>query len=710
VRHGCGGRRDLAGTLGQARAAVPRQPFLDHAAGSDAELRHELESLLAQPDGTLLADGPGLAAAALFPPALRNIHEGRTLGPYTVGPLIDSGGMGDVYRARDARLGRDVAIKILPDSLARRPDRLARFQREARILASLNHPHIGAIYGLEECDGVIGLALELVDGPTLKERLANGPLPVEEALGISRQIADALQAAHQKGVVHRDLKPANIKITPRGVVKVLDFGVAKIEVPEGAEPAALPVLATTDGIVLGTAAYMSPEQARGLAVDRRADIWAFGCVLFEMLTGRRPFAGDTAADVLGAIISADPDWSLVPSGVPPRVVALLRRCLRKDSDRRLHDIADARIEIDDAMAGRDDGDEGTVPARRARPLRAWIVVSAAAVAAAAAVWIAVAVLPSPARTPEHLAVPLPDNLALWGIGRGSSVAVSPDGQRLAFVGLSQGRRQLYLRSIDAPATAPIAGTEGASNPVFSPDGQWIAFVDSVPTGGLKKVSVNGDGPFSLVDNMGDGIDGFAVNGAWWGPDDTIVFAAENPRKSGLWRIPGSGGTPERLTTRAADEGSHMWPHVLPGGKAVVYTIWNIAGFERARIVLKPLPRGEPVVLAEGGSYARVMISAGRSWLTYARNDVLYARSFDSDRLQVTGSEIPVITGLFTNLSGGAHFSVSATGRLVYVPGRDVERAKTLLWVAPDGSSTEIATLDGVSGQHSLSPDGRQGSS
>ena len=429
----------------QARAlpAAERDPFIDRACGGDSELRRNLESLLAQPEGTLLEHGVGVAAAALFPPAERGTLEGCTLGLYILGSLIGRGGMGDVYRARDAKLGRDVAMKILPDSLARQPDRLARFQREARILASLNHSHIGAIYGVEDSDGITGLVLELVDGPTLKDKLAKGPLPVAEALSIARQIAEALQAAHQKGVVHRDLKPANVKITSNGVVKVLDFGLAKIDVPEAAEPAALPVLATSEGVVLGTVAYMSPEQARGLPVDKRTDIWSFGCVLFEMLTGVRPFPGHSAADVLGGITSAEPDWTLVPSGIPSRVHELLRRCLRKDPERRLHDIADARIEIEDTIAGTDDSMAAFAHPRRSRSLVSWIVIgTTATITVAAAVWIGFLFSPSPPVTPEHVAIPLPDNLALWGIGRGSSVAVSPDGQRIAFVGFANGLRQL----------------------------------------------------------------------------------------------------------------------------------------------------------------------------------------------------------------------------------------------------------------------------
>jgi serine/threonine-protein kinase len=691
----------------RALPADERRSFIDRACGTDFVLRQELQSLLAQPDGTLLTHGVGLAAAALFSPTERASYEGRTVGPYTLGPLIGRGGMGDVYRARDAKLGRDVAMKILPDSLARRPDRLGRFQREARILASLNHPHIGAIYGFEESDGISGLVLELVEGATLKDTLANGPLPVNQAVVIARQIAEALEVAHQKGVVHRDLKPANVTITPRGVVKVLDFGIAKIDGPAAGDAAVLPVLATGEGVVLGTVAYMSPEQARGHAVDKRTDIWAFGCVLFEMLTGIRTFPGESAADVLGAITSAEPDWALLPAATPQRVRLLLGRCLRKDPARRLHDIADARIELEDTLAGGAESVDTSRRTRRPRTMFAWVAVGTTAIAAAA-VWIALSVSPAPHVMPEHVAIPLPDNLALWGIGRGSSVAVSPDGQRIAFVGLARGQRQqLFLRSIDAPASTPIAGTEGASNPVFSPDGQWIAFLDSFPTGELKKVSLNGDGPFSLFDTLGDGMRGLGATAAWWGPDDSIVFAVENPKNSGLWRISASGGTPRQLTTTAAGEGNHTWPYVLPNGKAVVYTIWDNTGFEKARIVLKPLPQGEPVVLAEGGSYGRVVMSADRAWLAYARNDVLYAKPFDIERLQITGAEAPVISGLFTNMSGGAHFSVSATGRLLYVPGRDVEREKTLLWVTRDGTATEIATLEGVSAYHNLSPDGRR---
>jgi Tol biopolymer transport system component len=488
---------------------------------------------------------------------------------------------------------------------------------------------------------------------------------------------------------------------------VLDFGLAKVDVSEAAEPAALPVLATSEGVVLGTVAYMSPEQARGLSVDKRTDIWAFGCILFELLTGVRPFPGESAADVLGAITSVEPDWTIVPPKVPPRILDLLRRCLRKDPDRRLHDIADARIEIEDAIAGERDDVATPADTGRRRRMLPWIVSGIMATVAVPAVWLALSVRPLAPPGPEHLAIPLPADISLFAIGRGASVAVSPDGQRIAYVGMVNGRRQLYVRPIDASASTPIAGTEGASSPFFSPDGQWIAFLDNAPTGSLKRVSVDGNGPFPLVDNMGGGMGGFAVTGGWWGPDDSIVFASENPKKDGLWRIARSGGNPERLTTRRRDEGNHAWPHVLPNGKAVLYTVWNNTDFEGARIAIKPLAGGDPVVLVEGASYGRVVASNGRAWLIYARGDVLQARAFDIARLQVAGPEVPMVDGILTNMSGGAHFSASTTGRLAYVPGRHYEREKTLLWVTRDGSSTEIATIDGVSAQSRVSPDGRR---
>jgi Tol biopolymer transport system component len=704
----------------EARERTPAdQPaFLETACDGDSDLRREVASLLGQREGSLLRDGVDGLAAAVVTGERRGHHEGRRLGPYVLGALLGAGGMGDVYRARDAKLGRDVAVKILPDSLVAHPERLARSEREARILAALNHPNIAAIYGLEESDGLRGLVLELVDGPTLSEKLETTQgLPLSEALAFAEQIARALEAAHAKSIVHRDLKPANIKITPDGVVKVLDFGLAKIDRPDRSDPAALPVLATSDGVVLGTVAYMSPEQARGLAVDKRADIWAFGCVLFEMLAGVRPFAGDSAADVLGAITGREPDWALLPEATPRRVRDVLRRCLTKDPTRRLHDIADARIEIEEALESpsRDEQRPSRVAApRQARLANAtrarvpWLLTGVMTVAAGVALWFAPAPAIQAPGLPMRLAIPLPPNVSVFNIGRGSSVAISPDGQHVVYAGLHEGRRQLFLRSLHGTAdSAPIPGTENGVSPFFSPDARWIGFMDGTPGGNLKKVTLEGGAAFTIVDSTGDGLERFAVQAGTWAGDDTIVFAAINPRSRGLWRVAAGGGVPTRLTTPRPREVHHTWPQVLADGNAVLYTIWNNTGFDGGQIVLESLATGERTVLAERASYGRVVSAGARAWLVYARPEGLHAAPFDLDQLRVTGAAMPVVNNVAVNLSGGAHFDVSREGRLVYVPGSLNELNKTALWVARDGTASEIGVIPGLGFAFRLSPDGQR---
>jgi Tol biopolymer transport system component len=684
----------------ETRALVPaeRDAFLAAACAGDSGMRREIESLLVQQEGALLEQGIGVAAAGLVTSAARGNHEGRAFGPYVLGALIGSGGMGDVYRARDERLGRDVAVKVLPHSLAQHPDR---FEREARILASLNHPHIGAIHGIEESDGIRGLVLELVDGVTLSERIAAGAVPLEEALVIARQIADALGAAHQKGIVHRDLKPANIKITPANVVKVLDFGLAKIVAPDS-EPAALPVMGTADGVILGTVAYMSPEQARGLTVDKRADIWAFGCVLYEMLTGARAFTGASSADVLGAIVSTDPDWTALPAATPRRVRDMLRRCLAKNPERRLHDIADARIEIEDAIGGEVEADAGQ-RAQKTRSLLPWIMSGVAIAAVALAIWFAAAAR-TPAPAIARVAIELPADVAIYAIGRGSSVAVSPDGQRIVFVGIVGGRTQLYLRPLNSATSSPMAGTEGATNPVFSPDGRWIGFVED---GRLKKIPVDGGPPFTIVHSAPDSAQRLVVQAASWAAADTIVFSAVSQKLRGLWRVPAAGGDPERVSTPRPGELNHVWPQFLPEQNAVIFTIWNNTNFDGGRVVVRSLAGGEPAVLVDGASYGRVVIDGRRrAWLVYARPEGLQAAPFDLQRLQLTGPAVPVQDGVLTNLSGGAHFSVSDSGLLAYVPGGLDEADKTAFWVDRSGVATEIGVIPGLGFQYRISPDGR----
>ena len=699
------------------RAPADQPAFLETRCNGDSDLRREVASLLGQREGSLLRDGVQAAAAAIVTRPVRGNHEGRHLGPYVLGSLLGAGGLGEVYRARDAQLGRDVAVKILPDSLAAHPERLARSEREARILAALNHPNVAAIYGLEESDDLRGLVLELVDGPTLSETLDTTPvLPVNDALAIAEQIARALEAAHAKGIVHRDLKPANIKVTPDGVVKVLDFGLAKIDQPDSSDPAALPMLGTSDGVVLGTVAYMSPEQARGLAVDKRADIWAFGCVLYEMLTGARPFPGDSAADVLGAITGREPDWTRLPGDTPGRVRDMLRRCLTKDPSRRLHDIADARLEIEDARESPalDDGRPASVTAPVAArattsTLVPWLLSGLMAVTAALALWLAFSATPQQMNRPMRVAIPLPPEVSVFNIGRGSSLAVSPDGHRLVYAGMREGHRQLFVRSLDGTDdSTPLAGTTDASSPFFSPDGRWIAFLDGTPAGSLKKVPAEGGAPFTIVDSMGDGLRGFAVPAATWADNDTIVFAASNPTSTGLWRVSAAGGTPVRLTTPRADEGVHTWPQVLADGRAVLYTVWNNTGFDGGRIVLESLASGERTVLVERASYGRVVSAGDReAWLVYARPEGLYAAPFEQEQLRVTGPAMVVLRDVQVNMSGGAHFTVSGGGLLAYMPALVDETNKTAQWVARDGTGTPIGVLEGMGFVYRLSPDGRR---
>src|SRR5262245_24092927 len=458
--------------------------------------------------------------------------------------------MGEVYRALDTNLGRQVAIKILPDAFAQDPERLARFEREAKTLAALNHPNIAQIYGFEKADGVRALVMELIEGPTLADRIAQGPVPVDDALPIARQLADALEAAHDQGIIHRDLKPANIKLRPDGTVKVLDFGLAKALEPMpagGIDPTASSTITSATrmtgvGVLLGTAAYMSPEQSRGKPVDRRSDIWAFGCVLYEMLTGRSAFRGETITDTLAAIVQREPEWSALPAGTAAEIGRLLRRCLDKDPKRRLRDMGDARIEIDEALTTRPVdaqtatvlGVETTARWRRAFP---WAVAFGAAALAAAALlapWAPLQTVSPPA--PLRLTADLGADASLADSGYGSAAILSPDGGLLAFVAQKNagGSRQLYVRRLTQLQATALSGTDGAESPFFSPDGQWIAFFAS---GKLKKISVTGGAAVSLCD---------AANGRGgaWSDDGTIVFSPNSGSGVSLLRVSSAGGRSE----------------------------------------------------------------------------------------------------------------------------------------------------------------------
>ena len=618
---------------------------------------------------------------------------GQTLLHYRITEKLGAGGMGEVWRATDMRLGRDVAIKVLPEAFARDPERVARFEREARVLASLNHPNIAAIHGFEQAGERHFLVLEYVPGPTLAEMIAGGPLEIDEALRLSRQIAEALEEAHDKAVVHRDLKPANVKVTPEGKVKVLDFGLAKALAGDPGDPsqsATLTVAATRAGVIMGTAAYMSPEQARGQRLDRRTDIWAFGCVLYEMLSGRRAFGGENITDIIAAIVTREPDWSKLPGATPAGVHRLLRRCLEKDPKDRLRDIGDSPIltETPAVVA------PPPVTVRQSRPRFAALGATAllAALAAAAGVWLITRRPPSPAPPLMRFAVNLPTGEGLSGSASGHLFALSPDGARVAYVVQRGGVSHIYLRPIDQLEAKPIPGTDGGVSPFFSPDGQWLAFSQQAR---LKKVALSGGAPVTL------GIGRLAGGGAW-GPDDTIIF--NDVIGAGLMRIPASGGIAQSLTTPAKGEIHHRWPEFLPGGKALLFGSMTGGGPETGAVFLQSLETGQRRLLIPGVTQARY---AASGHLMFLRAGSLFAAPFDLARLEITGPAVPVLDRVgLTFVGDAAHFALSDTGTLVYAPGSGL-RSRRLTWVDRRGSPTVLPAPPRTYTQAKVSPDGQR---
>ena len=489
-----------------------------------------------------------------------HMQAGVQIGPYRIGHKVGEGGMGEVYRATDTNLGRSVAIKVLPEALATDPERLARFDREAKTLATLNHPNIAQIYGVERSHGATALVMELVEGPSLGDRIAGGPVPVDEALSIARQIAEALEAAHAAGIIHRDLKPANIKVRDDGTVKVLDFGLAKASEPAFADSADLsrsPTITTPAmtfaGVLVGTPAYMSPEQARGRPIDKRADIWAFGCVLFEMLTGKRAFAdGESVSDVLAGVLKGEPEWNALPPDTPPAIRALLERCLRKDAKRRLQDIGEARIQIDDAC---NTPAAAFVPAaeisNRPRSIL-WPAIAAIATVALVAMAAFLASMPRRDTSVVRFDVIAPEGSDILSVGQ----PLSPDGRMVAFVAAFQGKPHLWLRPLDSLDAQPLRGTEGASRPFWSPDSQYLAFFAA---GKLRKVAVVG-GPPSDIHNF-PGRDGA------WGPDNVILVGGAG---KAVLRVSAMGGEPMAVTKLADNETTHDYPQFLPDGRHFLY--------------------------------------------------------------------------------------------------------------------------------------------
>ncbi len=628
---------------------------------------------------------------------------GTKLGSYEVTGAIGAGGMGEVYQAHDTKLGRDVAIKVLPEAFAHDPERLSRFQREAKMLAALNHPNIATIYGLEQSNGTSYLVMELVSGETLAERVKrDGAVPIEEALAIAKQIAEALEAAHEKGIIHRDLKPANVKVTPEGKVKVLDFGLAKAFAGEGAneDPSNSPTLsmaATMHGVILGTAAYMSPEQARGKAVDKRTDIWAFGCVLYELLCGRQAFEGEDVTEILAAVVKTDPDWNRLPEATPPGIRTLLHRCLQKDKSLRLRDAGDARVEIHEVLVAPATAVAGTAgPATRGwRERVAW---PAAGVLALIAIALAIGFelrAPKPPHPLQalHLSAEIGADASLYTTG--PSVLLSPDGTRLAFLasGADQ-KRRIYVRSLDQLQATALPDTENASDPFFSPDGQWVGFFAD---GKLKKISVQGGAVVTLCDASND-------RGGSWGDDGTIVFEPDN--QVALSKVSSAGGTPQPLILKQSSEATQRWPQVLPGSKAVLFTSnTHLTNYQDAEIVVYSMASGQRKTVQRGGFYARYLPSGH---VVYMHEGTLFAVPFDLKRLEVTGQPAPILEGMVANpVSGAAQFSFSETGNLVYVAGGAGSQKLSVDWMDRDGKFTPLRETPGNYLNPAFSPDGKR---
>ena len=662
---------------------------------------------------------------------------GTRFGSFEILSLLGAGGMGEVYRARDARLNRDVALKVLPEAFTSDPERLARFAREAQTLAALNHSNIGGIHGLEDANDRQALVLELVEGPTLADRITQGALPLEEALPIARQIADALEAAHEQGIIHRDLKPANVKLRPDGTVKVLDFGLAKAlsrnersgtsRVDVTASPTMLsPATMTTAGLILGTAAYMAPEQARGKPVDRRADIWAFGCVLYEMLTGRRTFEGDEVTDTLAGILRGEPSWDALPASTPRSIQRLLRRCLQKDPRERLQAIGDARLEIADALRG--PTQETAMPASSASRASRLVPVAAASVITAIVVGAAAWTLkPAPtdverrvtrsliAADPFNQRPPAQPGLSQTPIPRPdrTAIALSPDGRTLVFrahgYNISpDGRNQtaLFVRPLDSLTARPIVTTTGGDSPFFSPDGAWIGYVDG---GELRRVSSTaGEATATTITTLPNRRQ--RITGASWADEGFIVFATFD----GVWRVPAAGGTPQRIVEVGENENARALPQVLPGGQWVLLTVQPTAfRWDDAKIVARSLVNGDEKVLLTDAADARY-VSTGH--LVFLRRGKLMAVAFDVNRVALAGAPVAVVDDVMQAIhmpnsladSGAGQFAVSAAGTLVYVTGGPQPADPgELVWIDRTGKVEPVGAPLGPLGSPRLSPDGRR---
>ena len=627
---------------------------------------------------------------------------GKTISHYKVLEKIGQGGMGEVYRAEDTSLKREVAIKVLPEQFTQDPQRLARFEREAQLLAQLNHPNIAAIYGLEEADGVRFLSLELVPGDTLAERVARGPVPVEEALEVCRQIAEGMEAAHEKGVIHRDLKPANVKVTPEGKVKILDFGLAKAfeaepPVTDISQSPTLTEEMTRAGVILGTAAYMSPEQARGEEVDKRADIFAFGAVLYELLTGKKTFDGKTVTDTLAKVLEGVPDWKALPANTPWRVQELLRRSLTKDAHDRLRDIANVRVEIKLAL----DEPATASPIEltgAAQPVQQrWTAAVAGVVGAVIAglvVWFLVQ--PSPPGQTLNKFVITPSPPAILANVDGSEIAISPDGRHLVYLASGEdGLNHLYSRSLDDFVDRTIPGTANASSGIFfSPDGESLGFF---ATGQLKTISLAGGSPVTICNASATG-----RAGGWF--EETIFFSGITESGQGLYRVPAAGGEPELLAAPNSDEGeaSYRYSQVLPGGEIILFSIDLVGGDVQIAALSLETAEQKPVL---GNARQAYYLPSGHLIYEQGRTGNLMAANFDPVGVEVTGDSVSVVQGV-RQTPTRVDYALADQGVLVYVPSPSTGGLdRTLVWVDREGQEEPLAAEPkGYEGPR-ISPDG-----
>ena len=616
---------------------------------------------------------------------------GESVGHYRIVEKIGEGGMGVVYRALDTRLRRTVAIKVIRPELAASSARIARFEREAHLLAALNHPNIAAIHGLEEHNGQVWLVLEFVDGETLAAILAHGPVPVRRVVDIARQVTRAIEAAHQRGIIHRDLKPANVKVRPDGTVKVLDFGVAKALFDNPVSDDSATDMVTFEGTIVGTPAYMSPEQACGASAGSGSDVWAFGCVLFELLSGRPPFQASTPAEVRAAVVRGEPEWGSLSPTIPAPLRMLVRSCLEIEPENRLHHIGDARLLLDSALTdtGWSSGDIVRIGPRRLT--RRLVFVASLMVAAAALGTIVPRFF---ARTEPALSMHLPMAPPLEHeprLGFGPSVAISADGRSMVYALESGTTTMLYVKRSEELDARPIPGTQGARNPFFSPAGQWVGFYDDDDRK-LKKISLRGGEPVVILSTDFEG-------GADWGPDDTIVFASTN----GLVRVPAGGGATEQVTGGKDDD---QWPSLLPGGQVVLFSRLPARGtFDDADIVAVRLPRGQPKVVLKSSYYPHYLPTGH---LAFVQGGSVLAVPFDLNSLEVTGPAVTVLRDLWiSSWTGYADFAFSNTGTLAYVSGGRQPTQATLVTVERSGREHPFLDDRRAYRVPRVSPDGRQ---